>query len=128
MKWFLLALRKSFVLKGRSRRKEYWMLQLFCLPIIYILAVVGVTFKNNFILVLFFICCIGVAIPSFSCGIRRLHDINRSGWWTLLNITPLTGFILFVLFMFDGTVGENKYGPDPKECDELAKVEKTLLK
>ena len=28
------------------------------------------------------------------------------------------------IFMFDGTVGENKYGPGPKERDELAKVEK----
>ena len=54
------------------------------------------------------------AIPNFMLLIRRLHDLNRSGWWALIMLIPLVNllFAVYVIF-FKGTKGPNKYGPDP---------------
>lgn len=46
-------------------------------------------------------------IPSIFLSIRRLHDINKSGWWLLTIIPP------FILAFFKGDEGENKYGKNP---------------
>lgn len=43
---------------------------------------------------------------------RRLHDIGRSGWWTLLMLLPMLNLLVFlVLAVFPGDTGPNKYGP-----------------
>ncbi len=44
----------------------------------------------------------------------RLNDINVSGWFSLLALIPFLNFIFFALYFIDGTVGDNKYGKDPK--------------
>jgi len=50
-----------------------------------------------------------------SLSIRRLHDINHSGWIFLLNLIPVVGNIVFMyLCTRDSTPGPNKYGPNPK--------------
>lgn len=55
-------------------------------------------------------------MTQLSLSVRRLHDTDRSGWWYLLAIIPLVGFVwLFVLFCFDGTKGKNRFGADPKK-------------
>ena len=48
---------------------------------------------------------VAILIPSFSVTARRLHDINKSGWWQLIYIT-----IIGILFMiiWNATEGENK--------------------
>lgn len=46
--------------------------------------------------------------------IRRWHDMNRSGWWVLLNFIPVVNFIaLIVLCCVKGTDGPNDFGEDP---------------
>lgn len=58
---------------------------------------------------------LGVIIPSLAVGTRRLHDIDRSGWWQLIVLVPFIGVIvLIVLFAKVGNAGDNKYGLDPK--------------
>jgi len=53
-------------------------------------------------------------IPSLSLGARRLHDINRTGWWQLLLFVPLLGLIvIMILAAKDGDIGKNRYGQDP---------------
>lgn len=54
------------------------------------------------------------AIPNIMLLIRRLHDLNRSGWWALIMLIPFVNllFAIYILF-FKGTEGPNKYGPDP---------------
>jgi len=52
---------------------------------------------------------LAVFIPSIAVGVRRMHDINKSGWYLLIPIYNL------ILTLTDGTKGDNKYGPDPKE-------------
>ena len=47
-------------------------------------------------------------------GVRRLHDLDKSGWWMLLLFVPLVNilFYIYILF-FKGTEGPNQYGEDP---------------
>lgn len=48
-------------------------------------------------------------------AVRRLHDIDKSGWWILIAFVPLIGGIwLLVYFFIRGTIGDNNYGADPK--------------
>lgn len=62
-------------------------------------------------------------IPSFTLIIRRLHDLNYSGWWALLVFVPCVNFILGIyLTFFSGTVGENRFGADPLEAEEQAQL------
>jgi uncharacterized membrane protein YhaH (DUF805 family) len=47
--------------------------------------------------------------------VRRLHDIDRSGWWIFINLIPLIGAIVLLVFaLSEGTPGNNRYGPSPK--------------
>ncbi|WP_048690845.1 DUF805 domain-containing protein [Catenovulum maritimum] len=44
-------------------------------------------------------------------GIKRLHDINRKGWYLLLLFVPLINLILVLILLFkSGDIGENEYG------------------
>jgi len=60
------------------------------------------------------IAMIALFVPTLAVGARRLHDRNMSGWFQLLLILPLIGFlILAVLWAMKGTDGDNKYGSEP---------------
>lgn len=49
------------------------------------------------------------------CLIKRLHDFDKSGWFSLLAMLPYVGFIFYLAMLITpGTVGDNRYGPDPK--------------
>ncbi|MBR7025121.1 MAG: DUF805 domain-containing protein [Selenomonadaceae bacterium] len=54
------------------------------------------------------------SIGGIMLGIRRLHDLNKSGWFMLLLLVPLVNllFLLYLWFM-PGTQGYNRYGEDP---------------
>ncbi len=48
-------------------------------------------------------------------GVKRLHDVDKSGWLILLLFIPIVGFVFGLYLLFaDGTVGPNQFGPDPK--------------
>ena len=54
---------------------------------------------------------LAVLLPSLAVGVRRLHDTDRSGWWLLIGLVPLIGFIvLIVFFVQKGTEKENRFG------------------
>ena len=55
------------------------------------------------------------SIPSLAVSVRRLHDTGRSGWWLLVVLVPLVGWLIVLYFMVQpGETAENRYGPDPK--------------
>lgn len=57
---------------------------------------------------------LAVLIPGLAVSVRRLHDINKSGWMMLITFIPLIGYIwLIVLFATNGNTGINEYGKDP---------------
>lgn len=119
MSWYLEALKKYAVFHGRSRRAEYWYFVLFNLIVGVVLAgidsLLGTFSSAQNIGLLSGIYSLAVLIPTLAVTFRRLHDIDRSGWWILINLVPLIGTIVLLVFaLMDGTPGDNRYGPNPK--------------
>lgn len=57
---------------------------------------------------------LGLILPNLSKAIRRLHDTGRSGWWVLIILIPLIGFIVLLIFYLEKSEPtENQYGPPP---------------
>jgi uncharacterized membrane protein YhaH (DUF805 family) len=57
---------------------------------------------------------LALLLPNISVSIRRLHDTDHSGWWILIGLIPIIGFIvLLVFYLREGDAGENRYGPPP---------------
>jgi uncharacterized membrane protein YhaH (DUF805 family) len=120
LSWYLEALKKYAVFGGRSRRKEYWYFLLFNIIVAIVLAWIDAllgTFSSSGIGVLSGIYGLAILIPSLAVTVRRLHDIDRSGWWILINLFPLIGSLVLLVFaVSEGTPGNNQYGPNPKEA------------
>lgn len=85
---------------GRARRSEYWWFFL-----ANILLQTGANFINP---TLSTIISLALFIPGIAVGVRRMHDIGKSGWFLLI---PLYNIVLLCT---DGEHGTNEYGPDPK--------------
>jgi uncharacterized membrane protein YhaH (DUF805 family) len=119
MSWFVAALKRYAVFGGRSRRKEYWYFVLFSSIITLVLFVIdgaiGTFDPSLGIGLLSGIFSLAILIPSIAVSIRRLHDIDRTGWWILLSFIPFIGTIVLLVFaVLDGTPGSNRFGPNPK--------------
>ena len=110
---------KSFFIRwndfrGRSIRSEYW----WAVLAIGILSVV-LEYSLRFLvgdelgLIILLPFSLFVAIAGIALAVRRLHDMDRTGWWYLLNFTIIGIFILLVWYCFRGTIGDNRYGADP---------------
>jgi len=57
---------------------------------------------------------LAVIIPDLSVSCRRLHDRDRSGWWVLLILIPIIGWIILLIWVCQpGQRGSNRFGPDP---------------
>ena len=52
-------------------------------------------------------------LPGLAVAVRRLHDIDRTGWWFLIALTIIELIVLLVWACQKGTTGPNRYGPDP---------------
>ena len=53
-------------------------------------------------------------LPGLAVGIRRLHDTDRSGWWILIGLIPIIGWILLIVWYCTDSKPDNQYGPNPK--------------
>jgi uncharacterized membrane protein YhaH (DUF805 family) len=73
---------------GRAARSEYWWFELFCLLVIVGAGMVNETLSN--------LVSLAFALPSLAVGARRLHDIDKSGWWQLLYLIPVIGWIVVI--------------------------------
>ncbi len=101
-------LRIYFSLNGRLSITHYWLY--WVIPIACILLAehyFEYSFDTNVIRVFNII----VLWPFIATSVKRLHDLNRSGWWLLLNLIPLIGNIMvgFLLTFIPGTKGQNEY-------------------
>lgn len=134
MEWMILPYKKYADFEGRSQRKEYWMFSLFFTLAYFGLATItvsGMLIANGGSLEkdmtggmgavaaigigLMSLVMLGSIVPSIAVQIRRWHDINKSGWFVLLNLIPYVGWFIALIFMcFDGTKGPNRFGDDPK--------------
>jgi uncharacterized membrane protein YhaH (DUF805 family) len=104
---------KYVTFDGRARRSEYWY---WFLAVILVEIVIGILYllSSTLGLILYVVFGLAIILPSVAVAIRRLHDTNRTGWWILLSLIPFGGIVLLVFYLFDGTPGENNYGPSPK--------------
>ncbi len=96
---------------GRACRSEYWFWLLFWVLAAIVATVIDAALGLGFVSALV---ALGLFLPSLAVAIRRLHDLDKSGWWILLSLIPLIGaIILIVWFCTKGTTGPNRFGPDP---------------
>jgi uncharacterized membrane protein YhaH (DUF805 family) len=114
-----LALRRYADFQGRSRRAEYWWFALAMALFDVAARVLVEMFKNvpllNILVGLaIVVAALALIVPSLAVSFRRLHDTDRSAWWLLLVCIPIIGVIVVLVFMvLPGTVGPNRFGPDP---------------
>jgi uncharacterized membrane protein YhaH (DUF805 family) len=103
---------------GRARRAEYWYFYLFNLICTIIINIIAKIIGDHHTILNTILWLITI-VPSLAVAVRRLHDTNKSGWWMLIILIPIIGWIwIIVLLATDSTPGANKYGPNPKEVKE----------
>lgn len=104
------GLRRYVDFKTRSSRSEYWWWSLFSLLVGLGTStfdlMIGVAILNG-------ISSLALFLPGVAVAIRRLHDVNRSGWWFLLAFTVIGILLLIYWYLQPGTRGTNNYGADP---------------
>ena len=101
--------------KTRSARSEYWFWILFVILVVIATSLVDLAIApGGSIQPLTTIAQLALFLPGLSVSVRRLHDVDRSGWWILIGLIPLIGAILLLVwFCSRGTIGPNRFGPDP---------------
>ncbi|WP_294032990.1 DUF805 domain-containing protein [uncultured Moraxella sp.] len=110
---------------GRARRKEYWGTMLVYMIVAVILSMLmNITFWISEYLSYFFVLVASIfylatIVPIIALTVRRLHDVDKSGWWYFISLVPLIGGIwLLILLCTEGTRGENQFGADPKMLEQ----------
>jgi len=112
---YFSVLKKYVDFTGRASRKEFWM---FVLVNIIISVIFSILTRIPILRVIFWIVftlfSLAVLVPSIMLGIRRLHDINLSGWLMLLCLIPVVNVVaIFLLCVIEGNQYDNQYGPVP---------------
>ena len=115
--------------RSRSSRSEYWWATLFVtlagFPLGFIVGfVIGFlsvtagfseTTMENVLAIVILPMQIFIIIASTCLVIRRLHDVDRSGWWYLIIFTIVGMIPLLIWYCTKGTEGDNRFGKDPLE-------------
>jgi uncharacterized membrane protein YhaH (DUF805 family) len=112
MNYFLSALKNYAVFSGRSRRSAYWYFVLFNILFAIVFAMLA---RFSGFALLYSAYSLAVLIPGIAVAVRRMHDVDKSGWFILIPIYNL------ILACTEGTQGPNRFGSDPKrpEFDEF---------
>ncbi len=103
---------------GRARRSEYWYFALFVIIVSVVAGIIdGIlgtrdTISNTGLVG--GIASLALLLPNLGVGARRLHDTGRSGWWLLIGLIPVIGWIVLIVFFVQDSQQDNQYGPNPK--------------
>lgn len=110
------CLSKYAEFNGRAARPEYWYFFLFLLIANIIATIIDAAiFGGGAVQPISSIWSLAMLLPSLSAGARRLHDIDKSGWWLLLALIPVLGWILMFYWLAQpGTSGDNRFGTPPR--------------
>ena len=106
MSYYLKVLKNYATFGGRARRSEYWYFFLFNIIISVVLNIIANATDLSIISTIY---SLAVLIPGIAVSVRRMHDLNKSGWYILIPIYNL------ILACTNGTEGKNSFGPDPKQ-------------
>ena len=123
--YFIEAFTKNYVnFKGRARRKEYWGFTLFYA---LIFAILGAFAFTGIGVILFLVVFVVTLPPSISLTVRRLHDINLSGWFTLymlIMLIPVIGEVIAIIIQSSSELckvvpNRIKFGENPVISNKL---------
>jgi uncharacterized membrane protein YhaH (DUF805 family) len=106
--------RNYVTFQGRASRSEYWFWVLFA----FLLGIVTATFDyfvfpGSDLSPTNTLTGLALFLPGLAVAARRLHDIDRTAWWLLLALTLIGTILLVIWACFKGTLGPNRFGPDP---------------
>jgi len=110
LNYYLDAFRKYNKTQGRATRKDYWMFVLINMLVGYVLGFVEniLGMESGFVSSLY---TLAVICPNICLCTRRLHDVDKSGWWQLAIMVPfLNIYVLYLLWIKPGTPGSNRFG------------------
>jgi uncharacterized membrane protein YhaH (DUF805 family) len=100
--------KKYVEFNGRAARPEFWWFVLFQIVVSVVLGIVSRQLEG--------LASLAMLLPALAVGARRLHDIDKSGWWMLLWLIPVLGWILLIYWAAQpGDSGANKYGESPSQ-------------
>jgi len=105
MNWYFEVLKKYAVFSGRAMREEYWMFILFNLIAQFIVSIIDLIAGGIGLIAIY---QLATLIPTISVGVRRMHDIDRSGWWLCIP------FVNLVFLCMDSQPETNQFGENPK--------------
>ncbi len=123
---FTQAVRTGFskyaTFSGRAARPDFWWWVLFSVLVnlasnivdAYLIApALGLpSFGEDSAQPLSMLVALALLLPGLAVSVRRLHDIDRSGWWVLIAFIPIIGLIVLIYwYVQPGTDGENRFGP-----------------
>jgi uncharacterized membrane protein YhaH (DUF805 family) len=97
---------------GRASRSEYWYWVLFAVLVTIVAGILDnaiVPFEEPRPIAA--VTAVVFILPGLAVAVRRLHDMDRTGWWALLALTGIGGIVLIIWFCFSGTPGANRFGP-----------------
>lgn len=105
------CLNKYVDFNGRARRSEYWWFVLFNVLVSIVFDIIDAIIGTS---ILGLLAGLALLLPGIAVGVRRLHDTSRSGWWILIGLIPLIGWIILIIFYVQDSHPDNQYGPSPK--------------
>ena len=106
--WYIKVLKQYTDFNGRARRAEYWY---FVLANFIVSIIIGLIAGTIDVPILGTIYSLATLLPSIAVAVRRMHDVDKSGWYILIPIYNI------ILAATEGTKGPNQYGEDPKGID-----------
>ena len=92
--------------KGRASRSEYWYWTLFVTLASTILQILDGALGSVLLNSIF---SLATLLPGIAVAVRRLHDVNKSGWWLLLGLTVIGIFVILYWMVKKSDYGENYY-------------------
>lgn len=98
---------------GRASRPAYWWWFLFAILVSIVANIIDAALD---VAIVSIIVALALFLPGLAVAVRRLHDTDRSGWWILIGLIPLIGFIvLLVFFLQKSDPVDNQHGPPPAD-------------
>ena len=96
---------------GRAARSEFWYWTLFTVLANLVAGIIDAVLGGVGLVGL--IVSLALLLPGIVVSVRRLHDLDRTGWWLLLVFTGIGVILLLVWDCMKGTTGPNSHGADP---------------
>ena len=106
--------RKYATFSGRAGRGEYWWMFLVSIIVSTVASVIGSISAGGDAMaasrntgdpgdILNYLWAVATIIPSLALAVRRLHDVDKSGWWLLIGLIPIVGWIILIVWYASAT-------------------------